>query len=59
MTTKRKNRIDAETQKFYEGLLTSVRQMKKRQTKPVHTPSNEDSQQIRRAFEEHQISQIC
>jgi putative transcriptional regulator len=37
--------IDSETQQFYEGLLTSVRQMKKGQTKPVYTPVIEARQQ--------------
>ncbi len=40
-----KNDIDAESQDFYDGLLTSVRQMKKGQTKTVYSPVIEARQQ--------------
>ncbi len=40
-----KNGIDAETQDFYDGLLTSVKQMKNGQTKPVYMPVIEARQQ--------------
>lgn len=45
MTNQAKQGIDAETQSFYDGLLTSVRQMKMGQTKPVYTPVIEARQQ--------------
>jgi hypothetical protein len=35
MTSQVNQGIDAEMQNFYDGLLTSARQMKKGQTKPV------------------------
>jgi putative transcriptional regulator len=45
MTNELKNGLDVETQDFYDGLLASVRQMKKGQTKPVYTPVIEARQQ--------------
>jgi putative transcriptional regulator len=45
MTSELKNGVDAETQNFYDGLITSVRQMKKGQTKPIYTPVIEARQQ--------------
>ncbi len=45
MSNKIENGIDAETQDFYDGLLTSMRQMKNGQTRTVYTPVIEARQQ--------------